>query len=119
MPRYTGSFPQMFLTHESGATSVTDAAYRLVRHEPSVGVVLFGAGDKQPLRANIASILAPALLRGRLAADVGATRPRITPSLAGNGLPAYAAASHFQIAPRFSGRSRVQCATHSRYLRGM
>ncbi len=55
------SDPLGFLIHEGGATSVTDAAYRFVRHEPGVDVVLFGTGDKQHLRANIASILAPPL----------------------------------------------------------
>jgi len=40
---------------------VPDAAYRFVRHEPDVNVVLFGTGDPEHLRTNIASILKPPL----------------------------------------------------------
>jgi aryl-alcohol dehydrogenase-like predicted oxidoreductase len=55
--------PLGFLIHEAdgGASSVVDAAYRYVRHEPGVDVVLFGTGDPEHLRANIASILKPRL----------------------------------------------------------
>ncbi len=53
--------PLGFLVHSGGANSVTDAAYRYVRHEPGVDVVLFGTGDQAHLRSNIASILAPPL----------------------------------------------------------
>jgi aryl-alcohol dehydrogenase-like predicted oxidoreductase len=53
--------PLGFLVHEGGASSVTDAAYRYVRHEPGVDVVLFGTGDQDHLRSNVASILAPPL----------------------------------------------------------
>jgi aryl-alcohol dehydrogenase-like predicted oxidoreductase len=53
--------PLGFLVHPEGADSVTDAAYRYVRHEPGVDVVLFGTGDLGHLRANIASILKPPL----------------------------------------------------------
>jgi aryl-alcohol dehydrogenase-like predicted oxidoreductase len=55
--------PLGFLVHEAdgGAASVVDAAYRFVRHEPGVDVVLFGTGDPAHLRANIASILKPPL----------------------------------------------------------
>ncbi len=53
--------PLDFLVHPGGATSVTDAAYRYVRHEPGVDVVLFGTGDPEHLKANIASILKPPL----------------------------------------------------------
>jgi len=54
--------PLGFLVHgDGGATSLTDAAYRYVRHEPGVDVVLFGTGDAGHLRANINSILRPAL----------------------------------------------------------
>jgi aryl-alcohol dehydrogenase-like predicted oxidoreductase len=38
-----------------------DAAYRYVRHEPGVDVVLFGTGDVGHLWTNIASILKPPL----------------------------------------------------------
>jgi aryl-alcohol dehydrogenase-like predicted oxidoreductase len=53
--------PLGFLVHEDGASSVIDAAYRFVRHEPGVDVVLFGTGDQGHLRSNIASILKPPL----------------------------------------------------------
>src|SRR5204863_3282561 len=66
--------PLGFLVHESGARSVIDAAYRFVRHEPGVDVVLFGTGDPEHLRTNIASLLAPPLPeadRARLASLFG------------------------------------------------
>ena len=69
--------PLGFLVHDGGATSVTDAAYRYVRHEPGVDVVLFGTGDQAHLRSNIASILAPPLPeadRAKLAALFGHLR---------------------------------------------
>jgi len=50
-----------FLVHPDGASDITDAAYRFVRHEPGVDVVLFGTGDRAHLRTNVASILKPAL----------------------------------------------------------
>ncbi len=53
--------PLSFLIHEGGASSVPDAAYRFVRHEPGVDVVLFGTGSPEHLRTNIASILKPPL----------------------------------------------------------
>ena len=53
--------PLGFLVHEGGASSVSDAAYRFVRHEPGVDVVLFGTGNKEHLKQNIASILKPPL----------------------------------------------------------
>jgi aryl-alcohol dehydrogenase-like predicted oxidoreductase len=53
--------PLGFLVHQAGASSLTDAAYRYVRHEPGVDVVLFGTGDAEHLRTNIASILKPPL----------------------------------------------------------
>ncbi len=53
--------PLDFLIHEGGAASVIDAAYRFVRHEPGVDVVLFGTGNPAHLRTNIASILKPPL----------------------------------------------------------
>jgi len=49
--------PLGFLIHEGGASSVTDAAYRFVRHEPGVHVTLFGTSESEHLRANIASLL--------------------------------------------------------------
>jgi aryl-alcohol dehydrogenase-like predicted oxidoreductase len=53
--------PLDFLIHDGGASSVTDAAYRYVRHEPGVDVVLFGTGSADHLRTNIESILKPPL----------------------------------------------------------
>ena len=52
--------PLGFLIHEGGA-GIRDAAYRFVRHEPGVDVVLFGTGNAEHLRTNIASILKPPL----------------------------------------------------------
>jgi len=49
--------PLGFLIHDGGATSVIDAAYRYVRHEPGSDVVLFGTGNLAHLESNIASIL--------------------------------------------------------------
>jgi aryl-alcohol dehydrogenase-like predicted oxidoreductase len=66
--------PLVFLIHEGGAESVIDAAYRFVRHEPGVDVVLFGTGDPDHLRTNLASLLAPPLPeadRARLASLFG------------------------------------------------
>lgn len=53
--------PLGFLVHEDGATSMTDAAYRFVRHEPGVDVVLFGTGNPAHVESNIVSILDPPL----------------------------------------------------------
>jgi L-galactose dehydrogenase len=53
--------PLGFLLHEAGASTITEAAYRFARHEPGVDVVLFGTGDPDHLRTNIASLLAPPL----------------------------------------------------------
>jgi aryl-alcohol dehydrogenase-like predicted oxidoreductase len=80
--------PLGFLVHPGGATGVIDAAYRFVRHEPGVDVVLFGTGDQAHLRSNIASLLKPPLpaadraeparLFGHLA-GVGLDAPYLTP----------------------------------------
>lgn len=53
--------PLGFLIHEGGATNMTDAAYRFVRHEPGVHVVLFGTGNPAHVDTNIESILKPPL----------------------------------------------------------
>src|SRR5258707_136042 len=69
-----GTDPPRFLVYAGGATSVIDAAYRFVRHEPGVDVVLFGTGDPEHLRTNLASLLAPPLPeadRARLASLFG------------------------------------------------
>jgi aryl-alcohol dehydrogenase-like predicted oxidoreductase len=63
--RWLGQAPNPlgFLIHadHDGALSIPEAAYRFVRHEPGVDVVLFGTGDPEHLRANIGSILKPPL----------------------------------------------------------
>ena len=73
---------------EGGASSIIDAAYRFVRHEPGVDVVLFGTGDVGHLRTNIDSLLKPPLPeadRERLAelfghlVGVGLDAPHLTP----------------------------------------
>jgi aryl-alcohol dehydrogenase-like predicted oxidoreductase len=85
--------PLGFLVHDvlhgGGASSVIDAAYRFVRHEPGADVVLFGTGDPEHLRSNIASILKPPLpeadrarlahLFGRLV-GVGLDAPHLSPT---------------------------------------
>jgi aryl-alcohol dehydrogenase-like predicted oxidoreductase len=53
--------PLGFLIHEAGASSIVDAAYRYVRHEPGVDVVLFGTGSPAHLKTNIESLLKPPL----------------------------------------------------------
>ena len=53
--------PLAFLTAGGAAESITDAAYRYVRHTPGVDVVLFGTGDRGHVAANVASILRPPL----------------------------------------------------------
>jgi aryl-alcohol dehydrogenase-like predicted oxidoreductase len=80
--------PLAFLLHPGGAGSVIDAAYRFVRHEPGVDVVLFGTGEAAHLRTNIDSILKPPLpeadhqkltqLFGHLV-GVGLDAPHLTP----------------------------------------
>ena len=66
--------PLGFLVHGGGAASITEAAYRFVRHEPGVDVVLFGTGDEEHLKTNVASLLKPPLPqadRDRIAALFG------------------------------------------------
>ena len=53
--------PLGFLVHSGGAESLIDAAYRFVRHEPGVDVVLFGTSSIAHMRSNVASILRPPL----------------------------------------------------------
>jgi aryl-alcohol dehydrogenase-like predicted oxidoreductase len=62
-----GGDPLAFLLSEGGASSITDAAYRYARHERGVDVVLFGTGDKDHVRDNIASILRPPLAPSAIA----------------------------------------------------
>ena len=63
LPRWLADAPNPlgFLLHEAGASNITEAAYRFARHEPGADVVLFGTGDPDHLRANIAALLAPPL----------------------------------------------------------
>ncbi|HEY3911215.1 MAG TPA: aldo/keto reductase [Stellaceae bacterium] len=65
LPRWLADAPNPlgFLIHpaDGGAATVTEAAYRFARHEPGADVVLFGTGDPEHLRTNIASILKPPL----------------------------------------------------------
>ncbi len=70
----TAHDPLGFLVHAVGATSLVDAAYRFVRHEPGVDVVLFGTSSLAHMQANVASLLRPPLPaadRERLAALFG------------------------------------------------
>jgi aryl-alcohol dehydrogenase-like predicted oxidoreductase len=53
--------PLGFLVHEGGAASLTEAAYRFVRHEPGVDVTLFGTGSVEHLRANVEALNKPPL----------------------------------------------------------
>lgn len=53
--------PLGFLVHAGGATSLIDAAYRFVRYEPGVDIVLFGTSSIDHMQSNIASILRPPL----------------------------------------------------------
>jgi L-galactose dehydrogenase len=63
LPRWLADAPNPlgFLIHAEGAGTITEAAYRFVRHEPGVDVVLFGTGEPDHLRANIAALSAPPL----------------------------------------------------------
>jgi aryl-alcohol dehydrogenase-like predicted oxidoreductase len=66
--------PLGFLIYEGSAASLVEAAYRYARHEPGVDVVLFGTGDAEHLRSNVASLLKPPLPeadRAKLAALFG------------------------------------------------
>jgi L-galactose dehydrogenase len=79
-----------FLIHAGGGSSLPDAAYRYVRHEPGVDIVLFGTGSRAHLAENVASLLKPALpaadkakvdaLFGHLV-GVGLDRPAHAPPL--------------------------------------
>lgn len=60
----TKDSPLDFLMHADGAESLTDAAYRFVRHEPGCDVVLFGTGSIAHMKSNVASILKPPLPPG-------------------------------------------------------
>jgi aryl-alcohol dehydrogenase-like predicted oxidoreductase len=63
LAKWLGDLPEplSFLVHEGGASSIIDAAYRFVRDEPGVDVVLFGTSDPHHLRENIASLTKPPL----------------------------------------------------------
>jgi aryl-alcohol dehydrogenase-like predicted oxidoreductase len=53
--------PLGFLIHDGGAASLTEAAYRYARHDSGADLVLFGTGDVEHLRANVAALLKPPL----------------------------------------------------------
>lgn len=53
--------PLAFLVEQSGASGLTEVAYRFARHEPGADVVLFGTGNPDHLEANIAAINGPPL----------------------------------------------------------
>jgi aryl-alcohol dehydrogenase-like predicted oxidoreductase len=53
--------PLGFLLHAGGAASMTEAAYRFVRHEAGVDVVLFGTGNPAHVESNVAALLKPKL----------------------------------------------------------
>jgi aryl-alcohol dehydrogenase-like predicted oxidoreductase len=63
LPKWLGNLPDPlgFLVHAGGASSIIDVAYRFVRDEPGVDVVLFGTSDPDHLRGNIASLTKPPL----------------------------------------------------------
>ena len=63
LPNWLGEAPDPFgfLVHEGGASSTIDAAYRFVRDEPGVDVVLFGTSEPEHLREDIASLKKPPL----------------------------------------------------------
>jgi aryl-alcohol dehydrogenase-like predicted oxidoreductase len=49
------------MLRESNAQTLPEVAYRFCRHEPGVDVVLTGTGNPEHLKANVQSILKPAL----------------------------------------------------------
>ena len=53
--------PVDFMLKESSAQTLPEVAYRFCRHEPGIDVVLTGTGNPEHLRANVQSILKPAL----------------------------------------------------------
>jgi L-galactose dehydrogenase len=57
----TRSAPLSWAVTESDATSLVDAAYRFVRHEPGIDLTLSGTGDVAHLLENITSIQRPPL----------------------------------------------------------
>jgi aryl-alcohol dehydrogenase-like predicted oxidoreductase len=66
--------PLDFMLGESNAKTLPEVAYRFCRHEPGVDVVLTGTGNPEHLKANIESILKPALpepVLEKLAASFG------------------------------------------------
>ena len=53
--------PLDFMLGESNAKTLPEVAYRFCRHERGVDVVLTGTGNPEHLKANVESILKPAL----------------------------------------------------------
>jgi aryl-alcohol dehydrogenase-like predicted oxidoreductase len=56
-----GKDPVDFMLRESSAQTLPEVAYRFCRHERGVDVVLTGTGSPEHLKANVESILKPAL----------------------------------------------------------
>jgi len=63
LPKWLADLPDplSFLVHDGGASSIIDAAYRFVRDEPGVDVVLFGTSDPHHLREDIGYLSKPPL----------------------------------------------------------
>ncbi|MBV8753926.1 MAG: aldo/keto reductase [Hyphomicrobiales bacterium] len=63
LPKWLADSPDPldFLVHDGDPSSVIDAAYRFVRDEPGVDVVLFGTSDPHHLREDILSLTKPPL----------------------------------------------------------
>ena len=59
--------PLGFLLKDTDATTIPEAAYRFCRHEPGNHVVLFGTGNPDHLKENVAAILKPPLPPAALA----------------------------------------------------
>ncbi len=58
--------PLGFLTKETDAASLPEAAYRFCRHEQGVDIVLTGTGNPAHLNENVSAILKPPLPRSAL-----------------------------------------------------
>jgi aryl-alcohol dehydrogenase-like predicted oxidoreductase len=53
--------PLGFLIRDGGAATLIEAAYRFARHDSGADVILFGTGNAEHLRANIAALEKPPL----------------------------------------------------------
>jgi aryl-alcohol dehydrogenase-like predicted oxidoreductase len=85
LPRWLADAPNPlgFLLHEAGARNIIEAAYRFVRHEPGVNVVLFGTAIAARRPADTNQIVRAAE-RGRARPALQHARERgLNPRLAG------------------------------------